>query len=321
MALAGAALWPLGARAQAVPPGLPVIGVLSSRAPADSDYLVAAFRESLAEAGYVEGRTVAMEFRWAAGQYDRLPALAAELVARPVSVIVAVGGEPAVLAAKAATATIPIVFGMAGDPVKLGVVASFNRPGGNATGFVLLTSSLEGKRLELLRELVPNPALICVMLNPKFLAASVQSREIAEAARSVNQRIEILHASDDRELEAAFSDIARLRPAALLVATDPFFDTRRDRITAAAARLRVPAIYQFREFAAVGGLMSYGIKLTDAFHQFGVYVGRILDGAKPGELPVQQSRTFEFVINLKTAKAMGLAIPPALLARADEVIE
>lgn len=324
LALAGTALALVAhahaARAQTAQP-VPVIGFLSTRGLADSEYLVAAFRQALSEAGYTEGLTVATEFRWAEGHYERLPALAAELVARHVSVILAVGGEPAALATKAATATIPIVFGIGGDPVKLGLVESFARPGGNATGVVLLTTELETKRLGLLRELVPNPDLISVLLNPKFPPAAAQARELADAAQALGQRIEVLNATDERELDASLAALTRVRPAALLVSSDPFFDTRRERIIATAARLRIPAIYQFREAVVDGGLMSYGINLVETYRQFGDYVGRILKGAKPAELPVLQSRSFELVINLKTAKAMGLTIPPALLARADEVIE
>jgi putative ABC transport system substrate-binding protein len=300
---------------------MPVIGFLSSRSPGDSAYLVVAFRKGLSEVGYDDGQNVAIEFRWAEGRYERLPALAADLVNRQVAVLVAVGGEPSALAAKAASSTIPLVFTTGGDPVKIGLVASLNRPGGNATGVSLLTTAPESKRLGLLHELAPSAALIGVLINPNYQEAEAQSRELQEAARSIGQRLHIVNAKNDEELESAFATLVQERANALLVSADPFFDTKRDRIIAFAARYRLPAIYQFRDYAVAGGLMSYGISITDGYRQVGIYTGQILKGAKPAELPIQQSVKFEFVINLKTAKALGLTVPPTLLARADEVIE
>ncbi len=314
-----AVAWPLAAHAQQ--PQTLVIGFLSSRSPGDSAYLVAAFRRGLGETGYVEGQNVAIEFRWAQGQYDRLPALVADLVNRQVAVLVAVGGEPSALAAKAASSTIPLVFTTGGDPVKIGLVDSLNRPGGNATGVSLLTSTPEAKRLGLLHELVPSAALIGVLINPNYQQAEAQARELQEAARSIGQRLHVVNAKNEGELESAFATLVQERADALLVSADPFFDTKRDRIIAFAAQYRLPAIYQFRDYAVAGGLMSYGISITDGYRQVGIYTGQILKGAKPAELPIQQSIKFEFVINLKTAKALGLEVPPTMSARADEVIE
>jgi putative ABC transport system substrate-binding protein len=315
----GAALWPMAARAQQP---IPVIGFLSSLSPENSVRLVAAFREALRDGGYVEGRNVAIEFRWARGQYEKLPAAAAELVALRVAVIVATGGQPVALAAKAATSTIPIVFGVGGDPVKDGLVASMNRPGGNATGVNLLTGELEAKRLGLLKEVVPKAALIAMLLNQKFLQMREQRREVEEAARTLRLRPLMLYASTDAELDTAFGALEQQRPDALLVASDPFFEDRRARIVAAVDRLRLPAIYQFRQSAVIGGLMTYGISLVDVYRKFAYdYVVQILNGAKPADLPVQQPTKFELVINLKTAKALGITVPESLLVAADEVIE
>jgi putative ABC transport system substrate-binding protein len=318
--LAGAgALWPLGAHAQ--PQATPTIGFLSSRSRDDSAHLVDAFRQGLAETGAVEGQNVSVEYRWALGEYDRLPKLAAELVQRGVAVLVAVGGEPSALAAKAATSTIPIVFTAGGDPVKVGLVESLNRPGGNVTGISLLTTRPESKRLGLLRELVPGTKVIGVLIDPNYQEAKAQAQELAEAAGTIGQRIHIEHASNEGELDLAFAALVRERADSLLVTSDPFFDTRRDRIISFAAQNRLPAIYQFRQYAASGGLMSYGISLTDGYRQVGIYAGQILKGAKPADLPIWQSIKFEFVVNLKTAKSLGLEVPAMLLARADEVIE
>jgi putative ABC transport system substrate-binding protein len=317
--LGGAAAWPVTARAQQ--PAMPVIGFMSARGPEDSAYLVEAFHRGLAEGGFVEGRNVRIEFRWAHGQYDRLPAIAADLVSRRVNVITAVGGDPSPLAAKRATSTIPIVFGMGGDPVSAGLVESFNRPGGNVTGVTLLTSQMEPKRLGLLRELAPGAPLIGILLNPNFPPATLQLQQIEEAARGVGQRIAVARASTDEELDAAFAALVKERIDALLVAADPYFDVRRERIVAFAARQRLPAIYQFREFALAGGLLSYGINLPDIYRQFGVYTAEILKGAKPADLPVLHPTKFETVINLKTAKALGIKISDNLLSLADEVIE
>jgi putative tryptophan/tyrosine transport system substrate-binding protein len=317
--LGGAAVaWPLAARAQQP---ITLIGFLSARSPEDSTHLLPAFAAGLAEGGYVEGQNLAIEFRWARGRYDLLPAMAAELVSRGVAVLTTAGGEPSALAAKHATSAIPIVFGVGGDPVRLGLVESFSRPGGNATGVTLLTNLMEPKRLGLLRELVPGVPLIAVLLNPNFAQAPVQLQQIEEAARSIDQRITVANVSTDEELEAAFAAFTRQSVGALLVAADPYFDTRREQIVALAARHRLPAIYQFREYALAGGLLSYGVSITDAYRQYGVYTARILKGAKPADLPVLQPTKFETVINLKTAKALGVKISDNLLSLADEVVE
>jgi putative ABC transport system substrate-binding protein len=322
--LGGAAAWPFAARAQQ--PAIPVIGFLNTRSADVSSHLVAALRRELAENGYVEGQTVTVEYRWANGQYDRIPALAAELTNRPMAVLVAAGGEPAAMAAKAATSTIPIVFGIGGDPIKLGLVASYNRPGGNATGIPILTNVLAAKRLGLLHELVPkvttvgfliNPTLI----NPAFPTAESQLSDTQEAARAIGVQLHVLRASTDHEIDTAFKSVAQQGIPALAVAADPFFNTRRDKLVALTARHAVPTIYQSREYPAASGLMSYGIDLPDVYRQIGAYVSRILKGEKPGDLPVMQPTRFEFVINLKTAKALSLEIPDRLLALADEVIE
>jgi putative ABC transport system substrate-binding protein len=319
--LGGAAVaWPFAARAQQTT--MPVVGFLSSRSPDESKHLVAAFRTGLQTGGgYVEGQNVAIEYRWAEGQYGRLPELAADLVRRGVAVLVATGGEPSALAAKAATSTIPIVFNIGGDPVKFGLVASLNRPGGNATGVSLLTSEAEGKRLGLLKEVAPNAAAFGVLINPNSPGTEAQSREVREAARAIGRQIQIANAGNDPELEAAFTTLVQQRATALLVTADPFYDTRRDRIVALAAQFKLPAIYQFRDYVVAGGLMSYGISITDGYRQVGIYTGQVLNGAKPADLPVYQSIKFELVVNLKTAKALGVKISDNLLSIADEVIE
>jgi len=317
--LGGAALaGPAPVTAQ--PSTLPTIGYLSARSPQDTGHLVDAFRGGLGESGFVEGQNATIEYRWALGQYDRLPPLATELVRRAVSVLVSTGGEPAVLAAKGATSTIPIVFTTGGDPVKQGLVASFSRPGGNATGVSLLTSTLEPKRLGLLRELVPRAATIGILLNPANPAAQGQLPDVQEAARGPDLRIHVLRASTDAEIVAAFETAARRRITALAVAADPFFDTRREKLVMLAARHALPTMYHFREYAQAGGLVSYGIDASDVYRQVGVYVGRILKGAKPADLPVMQASKFALVVNLKTAKALGVAVPPSWLLQADEVI-
>jgi putative ABC transport system substrate-binding protein len=310
-------IWSLPLSAQQ--PAMPVIGFMNSRSPEDSANMVAAFREGLGEGGLIESKNVVLEFRWARGEYDRLPALAAELVSRRVAVLVA-GGPPAAHAAKAATSTIPIVFSST-DPIKSGLVASLNRPGGNATGVYLPTTDLEPKRLGLLHELFPGAALFGALLNPKLPEAAQQALDLAEAARTVGRSVVLLNASTDAELDAAFATLARQRVVAMLVAGDPFFDTRRDQIIALAAQQKLPAIYQFREYAVAGGLMSYGVSLSEAYREVGIYAARILNGAKPADLPVMQSVKFELVINLKTAKTLGFEFPPTFSARADEVIE
>jgi putative ABC transport system substrate-binding protein len=319
LALGGAAASvPFVVRAQQ--PSMPVIGFLSGRSSEDSGYLVTAFQQGLADDGFVDGKNIAIEYRWANGDYSLLPKLAAELVSRPVAVLVGVGGDASARAAKAATSTIPIVFGMGGDPVGAGMVASLNRPGGNVTGVTLLTNQMEAKRLGLLHELV-GAVPVGVLLNPQFPAAANQLRELEEAARTTVQRLIVAKASNDAELDASFALFAAQRAGALLVAADPFFDTRNVRIVAYALSQRLAGIYHLREYTAAGGLLSYGVNIADAYRQFGVYAAKILKGAKPADLPVQQAVKFEMVINLKTAKAIGFEFPPTFSARADEVIE
>jgi putative ABC transport system substrate-binding protein len=308
---------PLAARAQQL--AKPLIGFLSGRSPDDSDYLLAAFRRGLAEGGFVEGQNLAIEYRWARGDYSRLPELAADLVKRPIDVLVGVGGDQSASAAKAATSTIPVVFGMGDDPVAAGMVASLNRPGGNVTGVTVLASQIMSKRLGLLHELLPGSAVLGVLLNPK--GTGTQLRDLDAAARTISQQVVISYASNDAELDAAFASLIQQRVGGLLVASDPYFDTRRARIIAFALHNRLPALYQFREYAAAGGLLSYGVDLTEAYRQFGIYTAKILKGAKPADLPVQQVVKFELVINLKTAKAIGFEFPPKFSALADEVIE
>jgi putative ABC transport system substrate-binding protein len=313
-----AATWPLAVQAQQ--PAMPVVGFLNSAAVEALAPMVVAFRQGLKEAGYVVGQNVAIEYRWAEGQYDRLPALAADLVRRQAAVIFG-GGPPAALAAKAATTTIPIVFTVGVDPVSSGLVASLNRPGGNVTGVAILTGQLAAKLLGLLRELVPNAAVVAVLVNPDNPLTEVIKKDLDVAAATTGHRIYFVNASSDGDLETGFATFAELKAGALIVGADPFFISRSDKIVALAARLALPAIYQSREYAAAGGLVSYGPSLTDSYRLAGIYAGRILKGEKPADLPVMRATKFEFVINLKTAKTLGLVFHPQLLATADELIE
>jgi putative ABC transport system substrate-binding protein len=314
-----AAAWPLGTRAQ---PAVPVIGFLSPNSPGADSYQEAAFRRGLRETGYVEGRNVAIEYRWAEGQYDRLPALAADLVRRQVIVVAAVGNVT-VMAAKAATTTIPIVFQTGADPVKIGLVASLNRPGGNLTGVSVLNSELTPKRLELLHELVPTATVIAFLVNPTNPDSnpSAANESFQAGARSLGLQLPVVQASSDRDFDAVFENLVQLRADGLMISSDGLFISRSEQLGALTLRHAVPTVFQYREFAAAGGLMSYGGSNTDSYRLVGVYTGRILKGEKPADLPVQQSTKVELIINLKTAKALGLTVPLSLLTRADEVIE
>jgi putative ABC transport system substrate-binding protein len=317
--LGGAAAWPVAARAQQ--PAMPVIGFLRSTAATGSEHIVTAFLRGLKEAGFVEGRNVAIEYRWADNQNDRLPVLAADLIRRQVTVIVA-AGIPAALAAKAATTTIPIVFEIAADPVEVGLVASLNRPGGNLTGVTTLNVELGPKRLELLHEVVPTTRSIALLVNPASpVNAARLSTDTQAAARAFGLQLNVLHASTERDFDAVFASLIQLRAGALVIGNDAFFLSRSEQLAALTVRHTQPTIFAYREFAAAGGLMSYGGSLTDAYRLTGVYTGRILKGEKPVDLPVQQSTKVELFINLKTAKTLGLTFPITLLGRADEVIE
>ena len=319
--IGGAATWPVAVRAQQA--AMPVIGFLSSVSPEPVGHQLAAFRQGLKEAGYTVGQNVAIEYRWARGQYDRLPALAYDLVRHPVAVIFTHGGLSPALAAKAATSTIPIVFGSGGDVVKSGLIASLNRPGGNATGVNLFTKDVEARKLELLNKLVSADATIAFLVNPNNPTNTEgKTKEMQEAARALGRQLQVLNASKAADFDTAFAALVQQQVGSLVISADPFFDeTGRDQLVALAARHAIPAIYSFREATAAGGLMSYGTNLADVERQKGAYTGRILKGEKPADLPVMQPTKFEFVINLKTAKALGLDVPPALLALADEVIE
>jgi putative tryptophan/tyrosine transport system substrate-binding protein len=308
-------------RARGQQPAMPVVGFLHSASPGPFARAVDAFRQGLNETGYIEGRNVAVEYRWAEGQYERLPGLAADLVRRQVSVIVAVATNGPARAAKAATASIPIVFVTGGDPVSGGIVSSFNRPAGNITGVTWVATALVPKQLDLLRGSTRNPALIGALVNPSHSDHDVQLRELQEAGAAVGKNIYIVQAATALDIDMAFASLVQKGAEALIVANDPFFISCRDQIVALAARYRIPAMYFTREFTEAGGLMSYGASLIDAARQGGIYAGKILHGAKPADLPVMQSVKFEFVINLKTAKDLSLEIPPTMLALADEVIE
>jgi putative ABC transport system substrate-binding protein len=312
-----AVAWPFVARAQEKL----VIGFLNSGSADAYPDRITAFHQGLRQLGYIEGENVIIDYRWALGEYDRLPTLAAALVERRVAVLIATGGEPAALAAKSATATIPIVFAIGGDPIKLGLVASYNRPGGNATGANILAAEMDGKRLGLLHEMIPVAVRVGLLLNPNFPSYETQLYELQQAATILNLRVEILHANTDGDIDTAFEFASRKRLEALVLSASPFFDTRRDKLVALAAAHALPTIYHFREFAVAGGLISYGVSIPHIYRQIGVYAGRILSGENPANLPVQQPTIFELVINLKTVRTLGIEVPATLLARADEVIE
>jgi len=313
-----AAAWPLAVRAQQA--AMPVVGFLNGASSWEYADNVTAFRRGLGEMGYVEGRNVFVEYRWAEGHYNRLPTLAADLVRREVRVIAAAGGTQSAVVAKAATTTIPIVFGIGADPVEAGLVASLNRPGGNLTGVVTLSVELVPKRLQLAHELVPAASRVALLVNPSD-AAQADAKRVEEAARALGLQLDILHASTEPELDTAFATALQLRAGVVVINADAFFNSRSKRLAELALHHEMPAVYQYREFAAAGGLASYGSRLADAYRQVGIYTGRILKGDKPADLPVQQSTTAELIVNLKTAKALGLTVPDSLLARADEVIE
>jgi putative tryptophan/tyrosine transport system substrate-binding protein len=317
--LGGTAAWPLAARAQQA--AMLVVGFLNGLGPNDRPNLPAAFRRGLGETGYVDGRNVAIEYRFAENRYDRLPALAADLVGRKVNVIAATGGGASVLAAIAATKTIPIVFTTAGDPVQEGYVTSLNRPGGNVTGVSWFHAQIAGKALGLLHELVPNAAVVALLVNPKLPESARTRSDAQEAARALGRKLLVLDASTASEIDAAFATMRQRRAGALLIGADPFFSSRLQQIVALAVRDAIPAMYVNREFVEEGGLMSYGNDTADSYRRAGVHVGRILNGAKPADLPVDQATKFELVVNVKAAKAVGLTIPESFLARADEVIE
>jgi putative ABC transport system substrate-binding protein len=313
------AMWPTVVRAQQ--PSKPVVGYLSARSPDDTEHLVKAFREGLGKLGFVDGDNVAIEYKFALGQYDRLPQMAVEFVRDDVSVLTTTGGEPAAFAARAATSKIPIVFVVGGDPIKEKLAASFNRPSGNATGITLLTNLLEPKRLGLMRELIPSASSMGFLLNPSFPQSEDQLADAQAAARAINLSLHLLRADTDDEIDAAFETVRQQRIAAIVMAASPFFDTRREKLVTLAAKYRVPMMYHFREYVVAGGLLSYGIDSVEVYRQAGVYTGRVLRGVPPADLPVMQANRFEFVINLKAAKELGVNVPQSLLARADEVIE
>jgi ABC-type uncharacterized transport system substrate-binding protein len=318
--LGGAAAWPLAARAQQ--PVMPVIGFLSAEWPGLTAERMRAFQKGLSETGYVEGRNVAIEYRWAEGHNERLPILAAELVRRQVTVIVAAGSTPATLAAKAATTTIPIVFYLGADPVDIGLVASLSRPGGNLTGVVTLNAEVSAKRLELLHELVPTSTTVALLVNPTSpTLAETITRDLRAAAQNLRLQLLVLHAGSESEFDPAFATLVQLRAGALVIAADAMFNSLSEHLAALTVRHAVPAIYQYREFVLAGGLMSYGTNVVDTYRPLGVYTGRVLKGEKPAELAVQQATKLELIINLKTARALGLTVPLPLVGRADVVIE
>jgi putative ABC transport system substrate-binding protein len=318
-AVTSSSLWPIAARAQQ--PAMPVIGYLSAGSPDGFAERLAAFRQGLGETGYVQGRNLAIEFGWAGDRLDRLPALAADLVRKQVRVIAAFGGIEGNLAAKAATTTIPIVFATGDDPIATGLVSTLNRPGGNLTGVTTLGVEVAPKRLELMHEIVPAASAIAVLINPDRPTAAAITRDLEQAARTLGRQIHILHASNEREIDAAFATVVQLRAGALVIGNDAYYNSRTEQFAALTIRHALPTVYQNREFVAAGGLMSYGGSITEAYRISGTYVGRILKGEKPADLPVQQATKIELIINMKTAKALGLAFPTAILVRADEVIE
>jgi putative ABC transport system substrate-binding protein len=318
--LVGSAVaWPAAARAQQ--PTVPVIGFLSSTSSKGYASYLDAFREGLREGGFVEGQNVTIEYRWAEDQYERLPGLAADLVSRRVAVIAAAGGSPAALAAKAATTTIPIVFQIGIDPVKAGLVSSMNQPGGNITGFANLALEIGPKRLELLHRLVPNATGIAVLVNPARSNVEAETKDMQSAANKLGLQLNVLHASTEHDFDKVFATLVQLRAGGIVISGDPFFNTRSEQLAAMAVRYRVPAIYQFHEFAAAGGLASYGSSIKNLHRQAGIYTGRVLKGEKPADLPVQEPSKVELIINLKAAKALGITVPDTLIGRADEVIE
>jgi ABC-type uncharacterized transport system substrate-binding protein len=316
--LGGAAAWPLVGRAQ---PAMPMIGFLSSREPAESAGVLAAFRQGLSETEFVEGSNLSIAFRWAEGHYDRLPALAAELVNLRVAILFAAGGPPSAVAAKEATSTIPVVFSAVNDPVRLGLVASLNRPGGNLTGMALENSGLVGKSAQLLKEAVPAAIVIAFLVNPSSPSAAIYVKEAATAARALSIQTLVLNASTEHDLDEAFASFGKLGVGGLVVPAEPFFDSQRERIVSLAAQHAVPMISNFREYVVAGGLMSYGASLPDSYRRAGIYVGRVLKGEKPADLPIMQPNKFDLVINMKTAKAFGVDVPLRLQQLADEVIE
>jgi len=318
--LAGAGVaWPIASQAQQ--PAGPVIGYLSGRSPEDTVDELAAFQKGLSEGGFVSGGNVTIEYRWARGDYSRLAVLAAELVQRRVTVVAATGGENSARAAMQATATIPVVFALGADPVELGLVHSLNRPGGNATGTTILLGDMDQKRFGILQRTIPGIVRFGALVNPNYPPSADQIRDLEKAATDLGRQVFVAKASNDAELDAAFAALLHEQVGALLVASDPYFDTRRSRIIAFVAQNRLPAIYQFRAYAVEGGLISYGPSITDAYRQVGLYVARVLKGERPADLPILRPTKFDFVVNLKTAKSLGLTIPPTLVAQADEVIE